>query len=674
MPQANATHIMGGNITYRCINVGASSSDYEIQVDVFRDCNGINMGTTVAINLASSCGTVSTSLPLKIGYPVTVTPICPTEPDVCSQGMNAIYGVEKFIYTGTVNIPNGCDWEISWSSCCRNNAITTLVNPGTNSTLLVTKLFNSGSTICNSSPNFLNDPLFFTGVNQATTHSDGGYDPDGDSLVFSLSDCMQSPGMPVTYDVGYNAQNPLSTSSGFNINSSTGNITFNPNIVQQGVVNIKVEEYRNGVKIGEVNRDIYIAVTNMPNNTIPALSGINGSANAAGTTGGFIYPVYAGTDTITFDIEAYDPDFNQNLTWTTQNYPIGAYLLNNGNPNGKKFFWVPTAGNFPTSNVSFSVKVKDDACPVLGRALNVYTLRILPNQLNGTVSRSDGNPLSNSTVVLLDDNYNPIQTRPTNANGQYSFSVFTNSGYLMALPDPTLHGDQIITYYDQTAVVQSATQVSIQPITTVNFSTLPIMPANSGNRTIGGLLLNANAPNAAMANVPLIVVNDNGTPLQRVISNASGEFAFDDLALGNYKIWVDKNGIDNSLTTAINVAANNWQRVDSLIGYLHADHLEIAYNIQTNIEKVNAVENLMLSPNPASDDVWLSFRLNNPTFLTVEIFDVKGQSIGRVASGQQPSGAWKHNLKDVLNGFSGICIVRIQTNEGVVSKRLIYGQ
>lgn len=671
MPQSYATHIMGGNITYKCINVGATSSDYEVRVDVFRDCNGINMPNTLGILAASTCGSLNASLPLKVGYPTIVTPICPTEPDVCLMGINALYGVEKFVFIGTISLPNGCDWDITWSSCCRNNALTTLT-PG--NTLIVSKIFNSGNNGLNSSPDFLNDPLFFTGVNQATTHSDGGYDADGDSLVFILSDAMAQPNQPVSYLPGYSGQNPLSTTNGFNLNSTTGNAQFTPNATQHGVVNVKVEEYRNGVKIGEVNRDVYIAVTSMPSNTIPTLSGINGTANASGTTGNFIYPIFPNMDTIQFDLEAYDPDINQTLTWSTQNYPIGAYLLNNGNPNGKQFFWVPTAGNFPTSNVSFSVKVKDDACPVRGRALNVYTLRYIPFSLNGTVNRSDGQPLDNSMIVLLDDNFNPVDTSTTNTTGQYSFNVHIGSGYLVAIPNPQFHSDQLITYYDQASVMQSATPITMQPSTVVNFSTLPTMPSNSGNRSIGGVVLDANAPNAAMANVPLVVVNDNNVPLRRIVSNAAGEFAFNGLGLGDYKIWVDKSGIDNSLTSTINVIQNNWQRVDSLIGYLHADHLEIAYNIQTNTGNIKAVESFQLSPNPATDDVWLSFRLNQPTFLTVEVFDLKGQSLGKIAEGQQASGVWKHNLRDVLNGFSGICIVRIQTNEGVIARRLIYGQ
>jgi hypothetical protein len=669
---------MGGNITYKCISVGVTTSDYLVQVDVFRDCNGINMTNAITIHANTICNPSSANivavLPLKVGYPTIVTPICPTEPDVCLMGINALYGVEKFIYIDTITLTNGCDWELSWNSCCRNMAITTLANPGSESTYLETTIFNSGNYGCNSSPNFLNDPLFFTGVNQATTHSDGGYDPDGDSLVFYLSNCLSNNNQPVIYASGYNAQNPLSTANGFNLNSATGNITFNPNIVQHGVVNLIVEEYRNGVKIGKVSRDVYIAVTNMPNNTIPTLSGINGTANASGTTGNFIYPIFPNMDTIQFDLEAYDPDINQSLTWSTQNYPIGAYLLNNGNPNGKQFFWTPTAGNFPTSNISFSVKVRDNACPVRGRALNVYTLRYIPFSLNGTVNRSNGQPLDNSMIVLLDDNYNPVDTTTTNGMGQYSFNVHTASGYLVAIPNPQLHSDQLITYYDQASVIQSATPITMQPSTIVNFNTLPTMPSNSGNRAIGGILLNANAPNPAMANIPLIVVNDNDMPLKRVITNTIGEFTFNGLDLGEYKIWVDKNGIDNSLTSSINVIANNWQRVDSIIGYLHANHLEIAYNIQTNTENIKAVENLQLSPNPATDDVWLSFRLNQPTFLTIEVFDLKGQSLGKISEGQQAAGAWKRNLQDVLNGFSGICIIRIQTNEGVISRRLIYGQ
>ncbi|MEZ4685749.1 MAG: hypothetical protein R3B47_06695 [Bacteroidia bacterium] len=35
------------------------------------------------------------------------------------------------------------------------------------------------------------------------------YDPDGDSLVYSLASCMQGATTPVTYNPGYSPQQPL---------------------------------------------------------------------------------------------------------------------------------------------------------------------------------------------------------------------------------------------------------------------------------------------------------------------------------------------------------------------------------------------------------------------------------------------------------------------------------
>lgn len=464
--QANATHIMGGNINYRYITAPSFVSRYEVKVEIFRDCNGITMPSVLLVNASASGGCSSSYnvvVPLAAGYPTVVTPTCPSEPDVCLSTPGAIYGVEKYVYIDTFDFASGCDWQFSWTSCCRNNAITTLNNSGNNSTYLSSKLNMGNTQFTNHSPVFLNDPLFFTIVNQPTTHSDGAYDPDGDSLVFSLSDCLQGQGNPVTYASGYNATNPLSTSNGLTIDPATGLLSFTPNAIQQGVINIKVEEYRNGVKIGEVNRDVYVAVTNGFANNEPRLSGINGTANINGTTGGFVYDVYLNTDTIMFDLEAYDADVNQTLTWTTQNLPNGATLSNNGNPNGKRFFWVLDPSNFPTSDITFAVKVFDDACPVLGRTFNIYTLKLTPFQLAGTVSRSDGTPLNNSTVVMMSDNYTPMDTFITNANGGYSLAGFSTMAYLKVIPDPVLHSDQMITYYDYAPVIQSATLVLPQP-------------------------------------------------------------------------------------------------------------------------------------------------------------------------------------------------------------------
>lgn len=672
----SATHLMGGNITYRTINIGATTSDYEITLTLFRDCAGIPVQYNIGMSISSSsCGVIATTPSLEPNYPITVTPICPTQPDLCDT-TSGIFGVEKYVLKDTVTLSNGCDWEIIYNSCCRNNAITTLQNPGTEAIVFRAKIYNSG--ISNDSPQFLNDPLFFTGINQPTIHSDGGYDPNADVLTYTLMDCAGSYNngniSSVGYATGLSGTNPLMTSSPLNMSSNTGLMSFTSTSIHQGVVCLLIEEFRNGVKIGEITRDVYIASISLPNNALPALSGVNGTADTSGVTGSYEHWVDPTMDTITFDIQGFDLNINQNLSWTSAGLPPGATLSVDPTTNVATFQWVPTT--FPSNDIGFLVKLSDDFCPVKGRTSSIYNLRLSPPTiLSGVVSRSDTTPLSNSAVILLDKNLQPLGTAITDGQGNYSMTVYTDTVHLVGVPDPSVHGDQMLTYYDTSATIQGIIPVSIVGNTTLNFNTLPVMPKNNGQKKVAGVVKQTNASGNPIENLPLVLVDEFGTPLQRTTTNADGKFAFPNVAIASYKIWVDKSGIENSTATIVETTESNALRPDSLLCYLHPNYLEISYphTVNTNVQ-IERISNIDIRPNPAVEDVMLTISLVESTPLIIEIYSLNGQLINTLFSQQVNPGDLQLNLRPYLEKFSGIAIIKIQTDKEIVTKRLIYNQ
>ncbi|MFT6148910.1 MAG: hypothetical protein ACJAUH_001596, partial [Saprospiraceae bacterium] len=130
IPQAKASHIMGGDITYNC--VGANTFAFTVQL--YQDCNGIPLPGSIPLTISSaSCGlNFNITLELVPTGPVVVTPLCPGELDVCNGG-GGTYGIQQYTYTHIppsqgqglsdppVVMPANCtDWVVSWTSCCRN--------------------------------------------------------------------------------------------------------------------------------------------------------------------------------------------------------------------------------------------------------------------------------------------------------------------------------------------------------------------------------------------------------------------------------------------------------------------------------------------------------------------------------------------------------------------------
>ncbi|HRD51887.1 MAG TPA: hypothetical protein PKY96_04490, partial [Flavobacteriales bacterium] len=276
--EARATHAMGGELTYDCIGTG----QYRIRLNFYRDCNGVAAPTNCSNGRqfrlrSAACGNGNNTVTLNPCFNLdgvdVVTPLCFGAADRCTNP-SAQFGIERYRYSAVVNLNAyaacGSDWIIDWDLCCRNNAITSLNNPGSRNLYLYARL-NQVAAPCNNSPRYLNTPTAFACVGQAVSYNHGFNDVDGDSLSFSLTPALGTNGGSIPYNAGYSFTQPLVTSGGANavqINPVTGTITFTPSIQQFAVVSVLVREWRNGVLIGEQIRDVQFAIIAC-NNALP---------------------------------------------------------------------------------------------------------------------------------------------------------------------------------------------------------------------------------------------------------------------------------------------------------------------------------------------------------------------------------------------------------------------
>lgn len=366
------THLMGGELTYTCLG----NNQYELELIVYRDCNGINLGSTQYINQTNNCGT-NTSHSMQLFSSQEITPVCSNVQGTACNGGSGTYGIEEFIYKTTVTLdPNCTNVNFSWSLCCRNYAINTLSSPGSESMYIHTNIPDVN--VCNNSPTFLNNPVPFVCVGQPVNYNHGAVDTDGDDLVFSLTDCMDDLNNPVIYAAGFGAATPLSTTSGISINPTTGELIFTPSQVQVGVLCVLVEEYRNGIKTSEIVRDIQFTVLTCSNDN-PTLTGID-SSNVFSTS------LKVGNN-LCFDVFSNDINAGQTVSieWN-QGISTGTFTIDSSGqyPKGT-FCWTPTTNDI--GNNIFTVIAADDNCPLVG--MNTYTFDILVS-LDTIESISDG--------------------------------------------------------------------------------------------------------------------------------------------------------------------------------------------------------------------------------------------------------------------------------------------
>lgn len=361
---AKASHAMGADLTYECLG----GNTYKVRLSFYRDCIGILAPANVYVNIRSaSCGqTLGVTCNPIPGTGQEVNYLCPTATSTCNGG--TFTGIQEWVYEGIVTLPMQCtDWQFSYSLCCRNAAINTISSPGSNTFYIYANL-NNVITPCNSSPTFTNKPVPFACLGQQLCFNHGATDADGDSLVYSLVNPKQTVSNDVSYINPYNAANPLTTAGAIQFNTQTGDICFTPTQLQVTVMAVLVQEYRNGVLIGYVVRDIQITVLNCTND-LPTLSGINGTASYNMTV--------CANQNFCFDVFSNDLNAGQQVGLFWNNAIPNATFNSAGAPHPTgTFCWTPTSSDISNAPHCFTVRVSDDACPFIGSNTYSYCITV----------------------------------------------------------------------------------------------------------------------------------------------------------------------------------------------------------------------------------------------------------------------------------------------------------
>ena len=382
--KAFATHSEGADITYKCLG----GNQYEITVSFYRDCHGVNAPVAADVNFSS--------LSTNQNFNLTLQPIPGTGqeiPIVCSSALTECQGgtypgVQEWIYRGVVTLSPATDWVFSFELCCRNAAITTIVNPGGQNIRVESTLDNLNFP-CNSSPTFSTKPVPFVCINQPNTFNHGAQDPDGDFITYELITPLNGANSTITYLSPYTATQPLTSSPLVQFDTVTGDINMVPTMLEVTVLAVKVKQWRNNQLVGYVIRDIQLRTMNC-SNTNPYISGIS-------ATWAFVTNACVGAN-LTFNIYAHDLDTGQVITMTWNNgIPGASFTVIPGPPTTSGIFsWTPGPNDIGVH--CFTITVKDNNCPINGS--QTFSICLVVNGLSVSVTATNANcGASNGNVM-----------------------------------------------------------------------------------------------------------------------------------------------------------------------------------------------------------------------------------------------------------------------------------
>ena len=377
---AHASHIAGGEITYTCLG----NDQYEIHLNLFVDCLGFDPGSSQAISFNSTCGGITSAIlnviPDTSGVNfIEISQLCPLDMpnSACSGGI--LPGMWLFRYVGVVTLSPACDaWTMSWTTCCRNAAISNLSVPS--SSFYIEATLNSATAPCNSSPQFVNHPIPYVCIGQPVNYSYGAVETDGDSLYYELVSALGTDSTNyLSYSNPYSAASPI---PGITIDSITGNLNFTPTTIGNFVVVMRATEYdANGNVVGTVMRDMQFVVQNctniIPADTAGAITSLTGNAVQTGPYSLEICPNNNFNFTATYvDANAGDSlSFLSNITTALPGATI-TQVGTSANPLTLNINWNPPP-NSQGQNLTFAVIIKDNACPIWGAQGFVYNIHIL---------------------------------------------------------------------------------------------------------------------------------------------------------------------------------------------------------------------------------------------------------------------------------------------------------
>lgn len=130
----------------------------------------------------------------------------------------------------------------------------------------------------NSTPFLLNPPIDRAALGQIFIHNPAAFDPDGDSISYSLAICTKENG-----EIIENYTYPKASDSLY-VDAITGDLVWNAP-VDTGIYNIamNISEWRDGIKIGNIVRDMQIEVFKGDNNP-PVIDSLGQICMLAGNT------------------------------------------------------------------------------------------------------------------------------------------------------------------------------------------------------------------------------------------------------------------------------------------------------------------------------------------------------------------------------------------------------
>ena len=721
--KTQASHISGQSLTYQYVGINT----YLIRLKIYRDCSGIWPATSTDICYYSSStgysGTITCNAIPGTGNEIFSAFCFPTGTSNCTGGPTL--GIQEWVYEGLVVLPaQASDWIFSFNQCCLNIAVNTLQNSGMNGMHISAQL-NNLNNIVSSSPQFINSSYAMFCINTLSIYSQPAIDPDGDSLVYILGPVVESTyGCPDTttfslYLPPYSPTYPIHSSTPLVFDPSTGIMTFTPDILQTGMVNITVQEYRNGILIGEAQHQeqMYIVANGVINpNWMKGKVFIDQNSNAVYDSGepekqGVIIEVQPAN---VYCASNYYGDYQVPLN-------PGTYMSS-----------IPTLPYYYT--VTPSINTANFTGAFQTDLMNDFALTAIPNIQDLRVTLTGSNVIQEGTNSFMYLHYKNVGTTTVPA-GSVSLAYDTNFVFINStVPPDTVSGNTLtwtfsnlsvlaggdiyLEFYLPATVAFNTQLTSVAEILPITGDTVPqdnsdilnqlvSFPVDPNRKTVSppGPITTSQVANGIFLEYTIYFQNTGTDTAINVFVTDTLHTNFD---IPTFEVLSASHNYTWSLTGQgiIDFTFNNIMLPDSGTNQLLSNGF-IKYRIQpknnliqgdkvtntayivfdsfaplatnsTSTTVINAVTvnevspditGLLIYPNPANEVLNIEMNLKEATTLNIQLFNLLGELVKQTAN-YELKGLFKKQIE--INDLSrGVYFLKIATSKGMKIAKIV---
>lgn len=392
MPSLKATHNRAGEITFKHV----SGLTYEVYFVVYSDpASQASQRSTVEVCWGDEGECNQNTLTVLDTRTVTIL----------NSKVQRNEWVERHTYNGSGS------FKITLTDPARNAGVSNISNSVSVPLYLETTLrISPFQNVINNSPILLNYPIDEGCQDRLFIHNPGAVDPDGDSLAYEIDKSRTTGGVPADGFVF-----PPATVS-ISVDAVTGDLIWN-NPAQLGSYNIamRIKEFRDGVLIGSVMRDMQIDIELCDNQPPEILVKTEHCVTA--------------NELLIFGVDAFDPDVSSTKNQVTLTSTGLVYDFANSpatfiEPSASRqvngtFAWIPDCEHIQSRPYNVLFKAVDNGFPNLSTYKTSYISVLAPAVKNFIASSEFNSVRLNWDTIDCD-----------NADGFKIYRRFDSTGFV----------------------------------------------------------------------------------------------------------------------------------------------------------------------------------------------------------------------------------------------------